>query len=329
MIAFYHAVLTNRGRPRYAWRKHDDGSLEVTAIDAPAQVNLWQATNAEARDFRLDTIGKAYTQSALAAAGGNTYVARLPKPAKGFTAFFVELVYESGISHPFKFTTGVSVIPDTATAAWSEAAKRYESTRPDHVSMIPVLDRPGLPRVLLIGDSISMGYTAPVRKLLEGKANVHRVPANAGPTTRGLEGIDEWLGSGKWDVIHFNFGLHDLRIMDGGKWQVPVEDYERNLRALVARLQKTGAKLVWASTTPVPEGNLTPKRFPADSPRYNAAARRVMEENRIPINDLFEFAAARLGEIQLPSNVHFTDAGSRALAEKVVEAILGTGGVRF
>lgn len=72
-------------------------------------------------------------------------------------------------------------------------------------------DTPGLPRVLLVGDSISMGYTEPVRKLLEDKANVHRILENGGPTSHGVENIDKWLGSGHWNVIHFNFGLHDLR----------------------------------------------------------------------------------------------------------------------
>src|SRR5262245_41201760 len=72
-------------------------------------------------------------------------------------------------------------------------------------------DVAGLPRVLLIGDSISIGYTLDVREELKGKANVHRPATNCGPTTSGVRGIDQWLkvgaGSGKWDVIHFNFGL--------------------------------------------------------------------------------------------------------------------------
>jgi len=65
----------------------------------------------------------------------------------------------------------------------------------------PVEDVAGLPRVLLIGDSISIGYTVPVREMLKGKANVHRIPANGGPTTNGLAHIDEWLGEGRWDLI--------------------------------------------------------------------------------------------------------------------------------
>ena len=77
----------------------------------------------------------------------------------------------------------------------------------------PVKDDPKLPRVLLIGDSISIGYTLPTREFLKGKANLHRIPTNGGPTTKGLASIEAWLGKGKWDVIHFNWGLHDLKYM--------------------------------------------------------------------------------------------------------------------
>ena len=111
-------------------------------------------------------------------------------------------------------------------------------------ALAPISDRPGLPRVLLIGDSISVGYTLPVRHALEGVANVHRVLNNSGPTTKGLEHMDEWLGKDQWDVIHFNFGLHDLKQLQPGRRQVPLDAYEGNLKRLVARLKQTGASPV-------------------------------------------------------------------------------------
>jgi acyl-CoA thioesterase-1 len=113
----------------------------------------------------------------------------------------------------------------------------------------PVRDDPALPRVLLIGDSISIGYTPAVREALAGKANVHRPATNCGPTIRGLAELDKWLGDGKWDVIHFNWGLHDLRMDNGVSHQVPIKQYEKNLSELVGRLKKTGARLVWCSTS--------------------------------------------------------------------------------
>lgn len=192
---------------------------------------------------------------------------------------------------------------------------------PPDPSLAPIQDKAGLPRVLLIGDSISMGYTLPVRELLDGQANVHRIPENGGPTIRGVAALDQWLGSGPWDVIHFNWGLHDLRQDKEGKRQVTLEDYEKNLRALVTRLKATGATLVWAATTPVPEGKLNPPRSNADVIAYNAVARKIMDENGVAIDDLYEFALPRLGEIQLPVNVHFSGPGSRALAGEVAQAI--------
>jgi acyl-CoA thioesterase-1 len=185
----------------------------------------------------------------------------------------------------------------------------------------PITDDRALPRVLLIGDSISVGYTLPVRRLLAGKANVHRIAMNGGPTTNGLKNIDAWLGTGRWDVIHFNWGLHDLKIMENGSQQISPADYEKNLRSLVQRLKRTGAKLIWASTTPVPEGNLNPPRRPADIGKYNQIAARIMKSEKVETDDLYAFSMPLLKEIQRPENVHFTDAGSAKLAEQVATAI--------
>ena len=184
-----------------------------------------------------------------------------------------------------------------------------------------IQDVPGLPRVLLIGDSISIGYTEPVRVELTNKANVHRIPENGAATIVGVKNLDKWLGTLKWDVIHFNFGLHDLRL-DDGKHQVPLPDYETNLRTIVQRLQKTGARLIWATTTPVPDAEVKPPRRSADVIAYNAAAARIMTESGIPIDDLYELIKPRLGELQLPANVHYTLPGYNVLGHQVAESVL-------
>jgi lysophospholipase L1-like esterase len=192
-------------------------------------------------------------------------------------------------------------------------------------ALAPITDRPDLPRVLLIGDSISIGYTLEVRARLEEKANVHRIPENGGSTLDGLAKLDRWLGDGKWDVIHFNWGLHDLkhwkdRKLDlAGPQVAPVEVYEKNLRELVTRLKATGAKLIFATTTPVPEGSAG--RVAADEIKYNEAALRVINEAGITIDDLHAVAAAKLAEIQLPKNVHFRPEGNRVLGARVAESI--------
>lgn len=127
-------------------------------------------------------------------------------------------------------------------------------------ALAPIEDVEGLPRVLLLGDSISIGYTLPVRESLKGKANVHRPPTNCSSTGNALSHLDAWLGEGKWDVIHFNFGLHDAKLPPEGVRHAPPAVYEKNLRELVERLQATGAALVWASTTPVPNGGVISRR---------------------------------------------------------------------
>ena len=123
MVAFYEAILNNRPRPEFTWKKEKDGSLVVSVKDKPQEVNLWQATNAKARDFRVDTIGNAYTKTTLAEQKPGVYVGRVAKPEQGFTAFFVELVYPSGGKYPFKFTTEVSVVPDVLPFNFKDAKK--------------------------------------------------------------------------------------------------------------------------------------------------------------------------------------------------------------
>lgn len=191
-----------------------------------------------------------------------------------------------------------------------------------------VTDDPALPRVLLIGDSISIGYTVDVQKALAGKANVHRIPTNGGPTTRGLESLDVWLGESKWDVIHFNWGLHDLKYVDAknqlvevskGKYQVPLDEYEKNLTQIVKRLEKTGAKLIWRNTTPVPEG--ANGRVPGDAVKYNSVAAKIMAAHQIPTDDHYAFVKPRMEELMLPANVHFNQAGYAALGNQAAAAI--------
>ena len=176
-----------------------------------------------------------------------------------------------------------------------------------------VKDDPKLPRILLIGDSVSRGYTQPTRKALEGKANVHRAPANCGPTASGLKNLDAWLGEGKWDVIHFNFGIHDRA--------TPAADYAKRLEEIVERLQKTGAKVIWASTTPIPD-NPDQKQTAASVVDKNKIAAEIMAKHGIPTDDLFAAITPHLAKLQNLNDVHFKGEGYDFLGAKVSEAIL-------
>ncbi len=171
-----------------------------------------------------------------------------------------------------------------------------------------VKDDRKLPRVLLIGDSVSRAYTFGVRKDLKGKANVHRAPANCGATARGLQKIDVWLGDGKWDIIHFNFGIHDRH--------TPLAEYTQRLEKLIERMKKTGAKLIWANTTPIPDVAET-KQTAASIVERNMAAGAIMKENGIVTNDLFTFITPHLENTQILNGVHFKPEGYKLLSEQV------------
>ncbi len=212
----------------------------------------------------------------------------------------------------------VLLVLNVARASHAQEEKAPARAKPPS-PFAPVKDDPALPRVLLIGDSISIGYTLPTRASLAGKANVHRPPTNCGGTPNTVRHLDKWLGPGPWDVIHFNSGIHDLKRPEGKRAVTP-QQYEKNLRIVVKRLKKTGAELIWCSTTQSPEAVCgAPAK---DFVTYNALARKVMEENAIPVNDLYAFSLPRLDEIQIPVNSHFTPEGSKVLATQVASAIL-------
>lgn len=112
ILTFYQAVVDNKPRPEFTWKFADDGSVRVSPKDKPTEVKLWQANNPKARDFRLDTLGPKYESKTLEPAADGTYTAKVDKPAEGWTAYFVELTFESGYQSPFKFTTSIRVTPD-------------------------------------------------------------------------------------------------------------------------------------------------------------------------------------------------------------------------
>ncbi|NQT89256.1 hypothetical protein HQ560_20985, partial [bacterium] len=189
-----------------------------------------------------------------------------------------------------------------------------------------------LPRVLLIGDSICGGYHRVVQKELAGKAHVVKNPGNAQHTGTGLEKLDEWLGEGKWDVIHFNWGLWDMYGWRYAGLDRTPSTYEKRLEALVARLKKTNARLIWGATTPAcpgPEKTMlewfkTEVRIsPALERRYRDAALRVMKKHNVPVNDLHALVLPELEKYSpAPDNVHFTGAGYSVLGKQVAKAIL-------
>jgi len=214
----------------------------------------------------------------------------------------------------------------------NKASRDFFTPSDDLVRLGITTEIPGLPNVLLLGDSISIGYTPFVRECLAGIANVFRPEENCGDTVRGLSSLQGWLGNRTWRVIHFNWGLWDLcyrnpeaqthghRDKLAGKLSVSLDDYARNLDTLVCRLTATGATLVWASTTRVPEGEIG--RHVEDAPRYNAVAAGVMRRHGILVNDLYACSLS-IGPTGCvgAGDVHFSEEGSRLLGVTTAAAI--------
>lgn len=123
LMAFYSTVLNDTPRPRFRWSIANDDSIRVIVVDKPSAVRLWQATNPDTRDFRVDTIGKVWSSTLLEDQGNSVYIARVPKPEKGWTAFFVELTYSVGGPAPLKLTTQVHVVPDKAPFVYEPPAE--------------------------------------------------------------------------------------------------------------------------------------------------------------------------------------------------------------
>lgn len=198
---------------------------------------------------------------------------------------------------------------------------------------------PSLPNILILGDSISIGYTRQVRELLMRKANVYRPvnadssrPANCGGTTRGVRAIDKYLEVAEWDIIHFNWGLHDLKhVKEAGgdtksndpndPTQATVEVYTKNLEQITYKIKATGALPIFATTTPVVPNTLNPLRLPEAPVRYNAAAVEIMQKHGVQVNDLHAYCLPHLDAWQLPKNVHFKPVGSIELAKRVAAVI--------
>jgi len=113
LLAWYHSILTGRDRPDFSWEIPEEGHMTVQTKTRPTEVNLWMATNPEARDFRLETIGKVWKSWHLTPVEQGKIHALVPAPEKGWTAYFVELVFDSGTPVPYRFSTEIRVVPDT------------------------------------------------------------------------------------------------------------------------------------------------------------------------------------------------------------------------
>ncbi len=185
-----------------------------------------------------------------------------------------------------------------------------------------------LPKVVLIGDSIRLGYAPFVAKLLAGKASVISPAPNGEDSSNVLRNLDEWVVREQPDVVHINAGLHDLKLKNE-TYQVPLAEYEKNLNTILARLEKeTKAKVIFATTTPIVDALHAQRkagfdRRETDVQRYNRAAVTIMKASRVPVTDLHE-VVVRAGKDTLigGDGTHYTPEGYQVLAAAVADSII-------
>ena len=180
--------------------------------------------------------------------------------------------------------------------------------------------------LVLIGDSIRMGYQATVRERL-ASVDIWSPEANGGDSANVMAHLDEWVVAHSPQLVHLNCGLHDIKKpFDSGRAQVGLDEYRRHLHEIFDRILSTGARLVWASTTPVDEDlhhrNKGFDRFTADVDAYNSVALDLATVENVPVNDLHAvIESADRTHLLREDGVHFSEEGSRLLGDAVAEFV--------
>jgi lysophospholipase L1-like esterase len=338
VLSFFNDVEVDGREPwvgavQYLGTQGFFGSYEADPLDALDEPlgDAWAEAAAElVTGARVDVMDRARRMLAVEQEAGFplTVGAFVQKLASRLRARGVELRHQD-LMDAVPLAGDIRLSRGNACRLIVAASRQWQGAQKARATWQPFDEpRQGLAQVLILGDSIAAGYTPQVRERLRHRADVYRPDENCRDTGYGLSRIEHWLGARRWDVIHFNFGLHDLKHTDAsgglvspatGKRVNTVAQYEANLRQLAERLQRTGARLVFATTTPVPEG--AHGRIPQDERAYNDAARRVMKDFGIPVTDLHGVAAAQPGRLQQPANVHFLPEGNAALAGAVLASI--------
>ncbi|MCB4808925.1 SGNH/GDSL hydrolase family protein [Tamlana sp. 62-3] len=253
---------------------------------------------------------------------------------------FVKYLGATGICISASSCASLNLFGDTydeevAREAWKNLANK-------EAAFAYVSPNKKLPNVFIYGDSISIGYTTTVRKELEGKANVFRFHKNGQSSNKFIPFVEKmkttmfqpYLKGGwdfTWDVIHFNVGLHDLKYVKNGKLDLEngkqvnsIEKYKENLHEICKYLKKEypKAKLIFATTTAVPEEGAD-GRVAGDSVKYNTAALEVLTNYpEIQINDLYAFTKPHEKEWYIkPHNVHYNELGKTAQGKEVAKII--------
>ena len=184
-------------------------------------------------------------------------------------------------------------------------------------------------KVVLIGDSIRMGYQPLVAKKLEGEAEVWGPAQNCRHSLWALDHFPEWVAQQTPDVVHVNFGIHDASIQADGEHQVLLTQYRLCLKRFIAKVKELeSTQMMWATTTPlytaqpdVPMSQWT-VRTAAEIDAYNSAALEVVRSEGLPIDDLHRAIMDNdYAKCLRDDGCHMTEFGNEVLSDAVVKSI--------
>jgi len=186
------------------------------------------------------------------------------------------------------------------------------------------------PLVILLGDSIRMGYQGTAKQLLKERADVWSPKENCADTVHTLAAIDTWLKGKAPAVVHINCGLHDMWINEDGSLRHPLDMYLKNVAEIIARIKELApeAKIIFALTTPVDQERQKTSNYGRivrnndDIPRYNVPTKKLAEEMGCLIDDLYSVVMeAGKDELMAADGVHFNPKGCRILGKAVAECV--------
>ena len=189
--------------------------------------------------------------------------------------------------------------------------------------------------IVLIGDSIRMGYQPLVSKLLKGKATVWGPGDNCRHSLCILDNFQGWIIDRKPDILHINCGLHDAAedVFPDGKAQVLISQYGINLRRIVQKTKQflPETTMIWAMTTPRFLYAYEPRNLPfyqwkpkKNIAQYNTCARKIMQANNILVNDLHKVVLENDVKkcMRSEDGLHMTTFGNEVLADAVTGIVV-------
>ncbi len=183
-------------------------------------------------------------------------------------------------------------------------------------------------KVVLIGDSIRMGYQSLVIKKTPD-VDVGGPVQNCRHSVWALDRCKEWVVDEEPDLVHVNFGIHDAVLLSDGEHQILLPQYRLGVQRFIAKVRDIAkAKMIWATTTPLytSDPDLPMAQWPIDEAseidRYNAAALEIVQREGVPVNDLHDVIVRNdITKCLQNDGCHMTAFGNEVLSDAVVEAI--------